>query len=165
MTPSTPHSKKYYTLADWQKTPYATSKADDTESAMNKLLAKYGVVHRQWTDHPGPNGRPAVTLRFSMAGLTYRVTVETLDVPRAEAAALRRQVLRNIFWTIKPLLENSLLFGGPDRLLLPFVEADDLTTVYDRLAPHLRTGPLAAKDLLGAVQQLALPEPGETEAT
>lgn len=155
-----PHSKKYE-RGDWLKsTPYAGSTAQRPESSINDLLETYGVTTKQWTDHPGPNGRAAVTIRFNLNGHTYRVTIETLDVSRAEPRELRMQALRVIYWTLKPLMENALVFGGPDRLLLPFMEDDSGKTVYEGLRPHIEDGKLSAKALLGyAIAPKALPEP------
>lgn len=154
------HSKKYE-RGDWLKnTPYAGSDAKNPEKAINDLLEEYGVVSKQWTDHPGPNGRAAVTIRFNLVGRTYRIMVETLDVPRAEPRELRMQVLRVIFWTLKPLLENSLIFGGIDRLLLPFMEDDTGATVYEQLSPHMTNERFAARALIQyATQRPALPAP------
>lgn len=158
------HSKQY-DRNRWLKTPYAGTEAKDPMRAVDDLLAVYAVTFKQWTDHTGPNGRPAVTVRFNLQDKTYRVAVETLDVPTASATELRKQVLRVIYWTLKPLLENALLFGGPDRLLLPFMEDDSGQTIYDQMQPYLGTERLKAKDLLGFTQRLAaLPSPGEGEA-
>ena len=151
------HSKKYDRKTWLKQTPYSGSDAKDPERAISELLMGFGVKTKQFTDHTGPNGRPAVTVRFVLAEKTYRVSVETLDVPQATPHELRKQVLRVMFWTLKPLLENALLFGGPDRLLLPFMEDDQGMTVYEQLAPHLDK--LKAKDLLGYTQRLALPAP------
>lgn len=152
------HSKKYE-RKDWLQTPYAGSDAKDPERAVMELLEGYGVSNRQWTDHRGPNNRPAVTLRFEMAARTYRISIETLDVPRAEAKELRKQALRVIFWTLKPLLENALLFGGPDRLLLPFMEVDSGLTVFEQLQPFMDGPKFQAKALIEFAQRPALPAP------
>lgn len=155
------HSKKFDRSAWLKTTPYAGTDAKDPMRAVDELLAGYGVVTKQWTDHPGPNGRAAVTVRFNLQDKTYRVMVESLDVRNATPVELRKQVLRVIFWTLKPLLENALLFGGPDRLLLPFMEDSEGQTVYERMQPYIGGPTLQARDLLGYTQRLALPAPTE----
>ena len=154
------HSKRYE-RGEWLKTPYAGSDAKDPERAVMDLLEGYGVQQRQWTDHKGPNGRVAVTLRFQLNEKVYRISIETLDVARAEPRELRKQALRVIYWTLKPLLENALLFGGPDRLLLPFMEDDTGRTVYEQLQPYLSEQKFQAKHLLGYATRPALPAPGQ----
>lgn len=144
------------TRNDWLKTPYAATDAKNPQADVTRLLDRYRIVNRQWTEHPGPNGRPAVTLRFELRSKTYRMTIETLAVERAEPAELAKQAMRVIYWTLKPVLENLLVFMPPERALLPYLETPEGPTVYDGLVPHLPK--LTANDLLGFAAK-ALPAP------
>lgn len=144
---------------DWQRTPYSRSDAKDPERAMMMLLDKYAITERQWTEHKGESGRPACTLAFVTGGKTYRITVETLDVRDVDKSQLIKQVKRVIYWTLKPLLENAIVFGpaGMQRLLLPFIVDNSGATVYERIEPHLND--VNAQALISVGQRLALPEP------
>lgn len=149
---------------DWEKTPYAQSEAKDPDRALSMLLEKYKVTERQWTEHKGAHDRPACALSFILGGKTYRITVETLDTYNVDREPLIRQVKRVIFWTLKPLMENAIVFGddeggneGMQRLLLPFLVDNTGHTVYERILPHLKD--VNAQALIGAARQMALPAP------
>lgn len=144
---------------DWERTPYAKSDAKDPDRGLMQLLDKYQIVERQWTEHTGLTGRPACTLAFVINGKTYRITVETLDVTGVEKLQLVKQVKRVIFWTLKPLIENAVVFGpsGLERLLLPFIVDNQGVTVYERMQPHLDL--VKAQALVNVARQLALPGP------
>jgi hypothetical protein len=143
----------------WERTPYAKSDAKDPDKGIMNLLDKYNITDRQWTQHKGPNGRPACTLAFIVGGKTYRIMVETLDVTGVDKDQLIKQVKRVIFWTLKPLIENAIVFGpaGLQRLLLPFIVDNQGVTVYERLQPHLND--VKAQELISVGHQLALPAP------
>src|SRR5688572_12686126 len=95
--------------SEWAKTPYAKSMAQDPDAAIQKLLTKYGITETQWTTGSGPNGRPAVMLRFSLKGKGYRMMLETLDA-EADRTELLRQIKRALFFYLKSTLEASQLF-------------------------------------------------------
>lgn len=146
---------------EWEATPYAKTDAKDTDLAISKLLDKYKISERQWTEHKGQNGRPAFSLCFIVGGKTYRITVESLDVVGIEPDQLKKQIKRVIYWTLKPLIENSIVFGGEDgmqKLLLPFMVDDTGATVYEQMRPHLAN--VSAKALISVARRMALPAPG-----
>lgn len=143
----------------WERTPYAKTDAKNPDSAVNKLLDKYLIRQRQWTEDIGPNGRLRLTLQFIGDGKTYRIGLEVLDVTGVDEDQLARQIKRVIFWTLKPLLENAVVFGnkGREKLLLPFLVDNTGHTVYDQIAPHLTN--INARSLLEVGRKLALPAP------
>jgi hypothetical protein len=152
----------------WQRTPYAETDAKDTDRQIYALLDKYQIRERQWTEHTGAHGRPAVTLTFITSGKTYRVSIESLDVNGVPPDRLIRQAKRVLYWTLKPTLENAIVFAADDaaegrnagleRLLLPFLVDNEGMTVYDRIQPHLKQ--VKAQALITAGRQMAaLPAP------
>lgn len=64
--------------ADWRKTPYAQTEAQDPDAAMRHLLARYKATDFQFTETTGENGRRAFILRFKLAGKAYRIGTEVL---------------------------------------------------------------------------------------
>lgn len=121
----------------WDRTPYSSGKAKTPDASITTLLEKYGVVEHQITNHRGPNGRPAITVRFVLRGRGYRFSIETLDAKDIEPEKLVKQVKRVIYWTLKPTLETLLVFMPPEQALLPFLEDASGQTVYEGLAKHL----------------------------
>lgn len=148
--------------SDWDKTPYARSDARDPDSAIASLLDKYQIGERQWTEHNGIGGLPACSLCFVLKGKTYRITVGVLDCREVDIAQRKKQVKRVIFWTLKPLLENAVVFGpdGMRKLLLPFMVDGSGATVYDRIQPMIEN--VTAKALINYGKQMALPAPEDT---
>lgn len=142
---------------DWLKTPYAKSKAAMTEQGFEALLNKYNVQERQWTQARGPNGRPAITIRFNLNHKTYQIQIETLDVPKAQAPELLLQAKRTIFWSLKSMLEISVLFGSFERVAFAFLETNDGVTMFEAAGPHLK---LLNADTFGQnIRQHCLPAP------
>lgn len=150
---------KRMTKTDWLKTPYARSESR-TDSQLMALLERYKITTHQITNHLGPNGRPAITLRFIFRGKAYRISGEVMDVDRAEPSALIHQTKRWIHWYLKCLLELVGFFGPAEQLLLGFLESGDGTTVYQAIQPHLAQMPAPAQLLAIARKELrALPAP------
>lgn len=153
---------KQLTSDQWKSTPYAGSDAKHSDAAITNLLNKYQIDERQWTEHKGEHGRPAITLAFTAKGKTYRVTIETLDAPTIEVSKRVLQVKRTMFWTLKPLLESAYIFGpddddGMERLLLPFLVDNTGTTTFERLKPYLSE--VTSRALIECGSKMALPAP------
>lgn len=153
---------KQLTAQQWRDTPYAGSDAKQPDAAITRLLDSYQIDERQWTEHRGPNSRPAMTLSFTTKGKTYRITVETLNAPQVEREKLVMQVKRAIYWTLKSLLESANIFGpedneGLERLLLPFLVDNTGMTTFDQLKPFLKD--ITPRSLIEAGQRMALPAP------
>lgn len=147
-------------LQEWRKTPYAKSDATRADEAIVKLLDRYRISTRQWTEHPGPNGRPAVTLRFIMGGKAYRFGLETLNVSGADASDLMRQIKRAMYWHLKTTLENLCVFMPPEQALLPFLESATGETVYEGIKDYI--GGITTKQLhQWGEKAKALPAPRE----
>lgn len=134
----------------WVKTPYAKTEARNVDSAVVKLLEKYTVTEYQWTRGIGPNGQPAVLLRFNLRGRAYRIMVESLNAD-ASKEELIRQAYRAIFHFLKSTLEMATVFFPLESLMFSFLELPDQTTMYESASPHLE------KLTAGNFSQLMLP--------
>lgn len=122
---------------EWLKTPYAGSTAERTDEATQRLFARYGIDEYQWTQCRGPNGRPAISIRFRLEDRTYRMGIETLDVEGAQPEELLTQVRRALFYFLKSTLEMQSVFFTADQVLFAFLELPDGPTVYEAAAPRL----------------------------
>jgi hypothetical protein len=126
--------------AEWNKTPYAGSTAKDTDADIKRLLAKYGVTATQVTEHAGPNGRPAYTLRFAHKDRTYRIPIETLHA-EARPDELMTQAKRAVYHFLKTCLEATTLFFPAEQALFAFLEINTAdgraATVYDVASQNL----------------------------
>lgn len=138
---------------DWNKTPYAGTDAKDTDGAIARLLAKYGVKETMTVNYVGPNGRPGYGVRFVLKGRCYRIALEVLEAWVGEDE-LKNQVKRAIFYHLKSALEVANVFMPPEQVLFAFLEAPATgATMYEAAQPYLQQ--LTAPDF----GRLMLPPP------
>jgi len=127
---------KRLTRAEWRKTPYALSESADPDAHIRKLLDKYKIVKRQFTESIGPSGRPQFILRFELNDLVYRIDREVL-LADAPPDSLMRQVKRAVYYWLKVTLEDAVCWGPLEKLLLHAVESKDGVTVYEWASPNI----------------------------
>ena len=140
-----------YTPKKWRNTPYAESKAGDPDQALTSLLGKYGVMVHQISQMVGPNGRPAIVLRFQLKQSFYRIAYEVLDAPEVEIRARIKQVKRAIYWMLKSRLEEAGLFAPLEESMCGWLELPDNKTIYEASAPYIQRlpSPHYAKKVFG----------------
>lgn len=127
------------TRTEWNKTPYSGTDAKDTDGAIARLLAKYGVKETMTVNYVGPNGRPGYGVRFVLKGKCYRIALETLDVWHVSEGELKAQVKRAIFYHLKSALEVANVFMPPEQVLFAFLEAPATgATMYEAAQPYLQ---------------------------
>jgi len=140
--------------SQWSKTPYAKTKAGNTDASISVLLRKYGVVNHQWTQGAGPNRRAAVLFRFEFSEKRYRIKVETLCAD-ASQDELIMQAKRAVYYYLKSTLEMVSVFWPLEKAMFAFLELPhEGVTMYEAAEPHLKQ--MKAPDF----GKLMLPGPG-----
>lgn len=124
------------TKTEWRKTPYAGTQAGRTREKMEQILERYGVNTHQITRCRGPNGRPAVVLRFESDEKTYKLAVETVNAD-VEEHLLIKQAERAIYFLLKSTLEFANIFCPLEKAFFAFLELPDGRTVYDAAEPTI----------------------------
>jgi hypothetical protein len=116
----------------WLKTPYAKSKSQTPDAALQTLLERYHITDHEVAQGTGPNGRRAIKLRFVIRGKTYRLLLECLDAD-AKPEELLMQIKRALYWQLKNVLEMATVFFPLDEALFAYRELADGATLGEAL--------------------------------
>lgn len=133
--------------AEWMRTPYAGTQAQNTEKDFSRLFEKYGIEQYQYS-RGVVNGRPAFQVRFVLNDKPYRFKLETLVVDDVSSEKLVSQLKRVLYFQLKSLLETATVFLTPEELLFSFLELKR-GTVYEIAEKNMAQIEASSGDIAG----------------
>lgn len=122
---------RYAKRTDWLKTPFAGTRAANTDADLAKLFARHRIA--RWAVASGENddGSLRFGVHFFVGEVAYRVAYDTLDAPGVTPAELVAQVKRAVLHRLKTTLDEATVFAPLAELLLPYAVGPSGLTVAE----------------------------------
>lgn len=136
---------KYLKRTDWLKTPFAGTRAANTDADLAKLFARHRIT--RWAVVSGENGDESLRfgVHFFVGPVAYRVAYDTLDAPGVSPTELIGQIKRAVLHRLKTTLDEATVFAPLAELLLPYAVGPTGRTVYETVGGDVQA--LRAPDI------------------